>query len=868
MCERTDRSVVGNAHFLPVQRYQALGRPELVDRALEGDPALIVVRGAAGSGKSVLAQQVAQRFTEQGGTAVWVRLDTSDVGPEALWQRIFASVSDAGLVSEHSLIAGFVQGGLSSSTSHMMAQAIAELPERLLLILDDLPTGVGDRQEPAIAASILDGLESSAGLKIMLTSRGACVGLTSAAARTRVPVRELRGVELALSLEHTERIIGMRLAEMPPKGRAELAKSIHAKTNGWPLITHAMIVDHAVVAHAGTGVGHKDLVAELTNQVLEHSTARMQVVLCATAVLDEISVAAFASMLEVTPAEAEQLLESAFEASMGYWEDESGTRWYRHHDLIREELRGRSEAIIGAERLKAMCARAAVAIGQSRSSLAIQAALIGESWAFLSDYLINLTDFMVQRSRPRTWLSDIPEPVRREYPVLAAFALLDEYAFPTGRFRQVLAGFRLLADRTLAAESLEPGMPGLVAATLRMVAGRLSGRDQLATTMSERVMVAIAEVAGDQPSKVNRARDTATTQTAVTLIHAGQLLEADLVLAPIHTWSERALPRTVAHATALSAWSLAMQGEMRAARRYADAAVSQHLPLGWKNSYIGTGYRIAAALDGLEQGDHALAAEHLAALSVHEPTIEHWPFLAIAEAYIVESRLGPGEALERLNRELARRRGRFAPLHATTAMLKTQRARLQWQSGQVLPRSMLRQGVNQMAVYAALSRNENEAAVKLTARLLGNDNVIRFARTRAELLLLEAEALKRTDGIEAARRSAEQAMGVMTDCELTLPMRVMSRATAKALSHEVPNFTAIHTVPDEVREVSPLTAAERRAFHAVITHGSISKAAAALFLSPETVKGHMKLVYRKLGVNNRLDAERVARNARMLEEST
>lgn len=836
-----------------------------MEQALAGDPAVIVVRGAAGSGKSVLAQQAAERFAARGGTAVWVRFAPDDFGPEMVWHRIFSTIWDAGLAPEGSRVAALAAGGLMSSTPHIMSQAFAELPQPLLLVLDDLRSGTEKHKDPALDASLLDGLETSAGLTMLITSRGSFEGLTSPAARTRVPVREIIGAELALSLEDTERVVEMRLTSMPPGERPAFAKAIHAQTHGWPLVAHSIIVEHTEVGHVGSATKLSNPVRDITDQVLEASKPEVREMLCASAILDEISVDAFAQMLEVPSDEAERLLTSSFEASFGYWEDESGTRWYRHHDLIRDELRIRAATIIGPERLKAMGARAATAIGQRRSALAVQAALIGESWEFLSDHLVNLTDFALKRARPATWLSDIPESVRRDYPVLAAFALLDEYAFPAGRVGQVLAGFRLLADRTLAAESMREGMPGLIAATLRMIAGRLSGRDKLATNMVERVVAAIGEATGEQPEAENRARDTATTQAAVTLMHAGRFLEADGVLEPLHIWKARALPRSTAHATALSAWSSAMQGEMREAKRFEREALALNLPLGWRDSYIGTGYRVAAAFAALELGDPDQAERHLAALAEHEATIEHWPFLATVQAYIVETRNGPGEALQRLERELARRRGRFAPLAATTDMLKTHRARLQWKSGQALSHGLRRKSLDQRAIYVALSRNENAKAARLAAALLADRAYTRHARSRAELLLLEAEALTRSGNVEAARGSARPAADIMAEYGFTLPMRVLSRATAEELAVEIPQLTAAHAGPDAVREVTPLTAAERRALLAVVEHGSIAAAAAALFLSPETVKGHIKLVYRKLGVNNRDEAIRVATQARLLD---
>src|SRR5699024_8801805 len=106
------------------------------------------------------------------------------------------------------------------------------------------------------------------------------------------------------------------------------------------------------------------------------------------------------------------------------------------------------------------------------------------AWGLLSDILVKHSNFRLDRGRPTTWLKDIPSAVRHRYPVLATFALIDEYAFPSGRFRQVVAGFKLLAGRPLAIESAKVGSPGMLAAGMRMISARLSGNEKLASAMA------------------------------------------------------------------------------------------------------------------------------------------------------------------------------------------------------------------------------------------------------------------------------------------------------------------------------------------------------------------------------------------------
>lgn len=58
---------------------------------------------------------------------------------------------------------------------------------------------------------------------------------------------------------------------------------------------------------------------------------------------------------------------------------------------------------------------------------------------------------------------------------------------------------------------------------------------------------------------------------------------------------------------------------------------------------------------------------------------------------------------------------------------------------------------------------------------------------------------------------------------------------------------------------------EARALAAVAEHGTATRAAEALFLSPHTLRHQLKLAYRRLGVHNRADAIRLAREAGILD---
>lgn len=863
---------MNSSYFLPVQRQPGLLRPRVIERALRDDPALIVLMGGGGSGKTIAAAQIAHAFVERRNTthesirqsafAVWVRLAPDDISCELFWLRVFQTLNQSGLVSQDSTAARLAQGGLSGVPTSIIASAFSALSGKLLLVIDDAHHTVTDTMEK----SLLDVLELTQSLTVLVTTRHSLSRLTSTSAHVRVPVRELDGQDLALSSGEIDELLQLRLPGLTTDERASLAENIHQHSRGWPLAAHALVVEGASSRRDTARVRQGSFVREFVDHLLESNDPNVQIALCASALFEEISAEALGAMLEFSADQAEALLASVFEISFGFWVDHAGTRWYRHQDLIRVELQSRAERVIGAASLRGIYARAAVTLRTARPRFAKEAAIHAQAWELLSDLLISQMHLSLQRERSSVRMSSIPDDVREQYPVIAAFALIDEYAFPSGRFGQVITGFRLLTARRLVKESEEPGLPGLTAAALRMVGSRLSGNESVAVQMAERVQEVLDQIPNNDAALHSHSLEIALTQTAITLLHAGRFGEVDRLLEPFIAAGNEILPRNLAHGTALAAWSSIWQGNTVRGLELIQKGFGLDVPVRWHDSYIGAGLRIAAALNALEQGDPDQSHNHLEALSEHEPTIEHWPFMTYVATLVAESRLGPEGGLDYLTQQLHRRRGRSAPLPSSGHMLRTLRARLLWQSGQVLPAGRQRSSTDKASIYIALSRGENDVALGLSASLSHHPSHSGNPRGRAELLLLRAEGARRVGDEQAAATSAQLAASLMQEHDLTLPMRVIPKEAAHQLALFVPNLPVAHSSQGSTREVRPLTHAERRSLRAVIELGSVRAAADSLFLSPDTVKGYMKQVYKKLGVRSRTEAIRVASEARLLDD--
>lgn len=863
---------MSQTHFLPVQRHTMVERPALLQEILRGDPALIVIRGAAGTGKSVAAAQAAAAFvtrwqSEDAPTcgpdgmahAVWIRSERGGAR-EDLWRRVFRALDDAGLGGPD--VTRLAEGGLADSPGTVIATALGQIPGHLLIVLDDAHRELDED----IEETLLDVLENTERLTVLITSRSTHPRLASSTAHLRLPIREVDAARLALSRAEITDLLRLRAQPAVGDSLTAAAHAIYEASRGWPLAAHALAIEHDRRLHSGEQFTRPTTFArDLVDRLLEDATPRLQEALCASALLDEVNLAALAHMLDASEADIQHLLAS-FEAGFGYWTDEAGVRWYRHHELIGTELRSRADTVLGPARTREIAARAAAALRHDRPRSALRAAILAQHWQLVSDILAEGSTLSIERRRTRPQLTMIPAEVRAEYPVIGAFALIEEYAYPSGHVGRMLTGLRMLAGRTLAVESGKPGLPGLTAATLRMLAARLSGNERLALAMAERVQETWQQLADDDSARYERPLQRALNQTAITLLHAERFIDADHVLEPLRAHPNNLLPATYAHALALSAWSDAWRGDIRAARQRIREAAELDVPVAWHSAYIGTGYRIAEAFVALEQGDAPGAREQLDTLAPHAATIEHWPQLVALGTLVTETEHGPLAAVEYLDEELARRRGRRATLATPERMLRSLRARLLWQGGKVLPAGKRRLRGETAAVYAALSRGENEIAAALAAHLCDDVPPAAQPRARAELLLLRGELARRAGDEQAATDHARRAGALMENNDLALPMRALPLDAARALARLAPTLPLAHSTYATVREIQPLTPAERRSLVEVVERGSVRLAAEALYLSPATVKGYLKHAYRKLGVRSRAEAIRIAADTGLLNE--
>lgn len=200
---------IKRAHFLPAQRHQVIHREALVDQALNGSPALIMLQGPGGIGKSVTATQIAEGFISRtdNADAVWVRFRKGLTGFEAVWQHILSECIKAGILSTDSVAGRVASGGISCPNT--LIEALEEQTTPLLLVLDNAHKSVTSDVEKSIVST----LEELSNLTVVITTRRPLPVLSSANTALRIPVTSLNKQDLHLSEAEVQCLVNMRAPE-------------------------------------------------------------------------------------------------------------------------------------------------------------------------------------------------------------------------------------------------------------------------------------------------------------------------------------------------------------------------------------------------------------------------------------------------------------------------------------------------------------------------------------------------------------------------------------------------------------------------------------------------------------------------------
>jgi LuxR family maltose regulon positive regulatory protein len=835
----------------PAVRPRLLARPRLTRRLDAGaDRRLTVVTGPPGSGKTVLLNEWATGHRGQSDTTrhlSHVRLDERDADPARLWRRVLAQLgaADAGPA-----------GAAGPVDPAAVADVVDRMPGRIVVVLDGFDA-LGDGPALRSVTALLSfGLTR---LRLVIGAR-TVIGLPVDRLRLDGELDELGADDLAFTAAEARQLWAGRGHHLADPDR------LLAATEGW-----AAAVSLAALTAGSTSDESEERVRQFVQaEILDRMPAAQRDFLARLSVVE----AATPELARAITSSARS--EDLFDQSVrdGHLRP-CGAGWHRCSGPVRAALR-REAARRTADEVPVLHRRAADwFVGQGQPGPALRHAgeagdgahtvalvlrlatptLLGPDRARLSEVTTRLPIVDALADPDLAVALAVGAAARGDSTGSQAYAALAEprladLALPRRIQRRALLLLSALVpardDEDVAAlpgparaliDLLGAVMPGLVphAEPLRVAAlealgtAQLWSGDQAGARRCLTGAVRAADAAG-LPVLAARAR------AGLAMLHCGQGRLAEAAALAERTVAAPAGPQD---APGLARLVLAV-GHWQAGRA---AAVSRWLgpedqPVeGGRRTGRLSGLAVEAFRARLLAGtDPGRAREVLSGLSTADvpPLLRDWLAQAAAELHLVEGR----------------------PVHALTALGEAGYGR----------DAPLGAAIRVMAARAYLASAAPARAMSLLAPLAGWPELGPGIRVEAHLVeALAADALGHDGAVTIALRAAMAAAGpdqVVTPFRAPGPASLLARHTDLL----TPAFSARLALPAAAPAtlVEPITTREGVVLRYLPTLLTLTDIARELSVSPNTVKTHLRHLYRKLGVTSRRDAVRTARRLNLL----
>jgi LuxR family maltose regulon positive regulatory protein len=853
-----------------------LDRPRLqslVDAGVRGPLTLVV--GPAGSGKTVLVSS----WAHGSGLAVaWLALDATDATPRRFWTGVARALQAAGVENLPEPEVGGPEPGDDFVAE--LTDALADRDEPIVLVLEDF------HEIGRVVAPELDRLveRPPVGLRLVVTSRRD-PPLRLGRLRLAEGLTEIRADALACTRDEADGLLrsaGVRLPDLA-------VTRLWERTEGWmAALTLAAISmrDSDAPADVVEQFDGEDLAISeyLMSEVLARQPSELQAFLMRTSIVDVLE-GSLVETLTDEPAGHARLMSLAHDGVLITPIDRRG-RWFRYHALFRELLRAElrwsePEVVDGLHRRAA-----AWFAGHGDDARAVRHAVEGGAWdlaarlaadRWLELLLIGELDSLIPL------VQAIPDERVAADPALAV-ALAAVSVETDGPQRASVRVRTAQASVKGAAQTDSATAAGL--ALVELLHARHTGdRDRAlaaAIALLERGDVTSTDVRPELRSLVLTYLGTAeswTGQVAAARDHLRQALAA----------AEQARsPWLRLLALGYLAGAESTCGDVPAARRRAEQALELAQQHGWiRTSPAGAAAMVGALIATLQcRFDDAAQLVEVAERAAHR--IQERPIraaIALPKLVLLAADGRVEDALDVVRAALAEL-GDW-PIDTTVSVaLRAWEARLLAAAGdregalRVLDAATGPQALLVLSTRARMliDDGDGEAARALVAPALTLDGPM-FRSIALDLWLVDALAQDQLLDRQGAARSLEHALDLAEPGRLVRPIVSHGNAILPLLHRHARSSTRHRALVDDaitliegrapVVEVSasplePLSDREREVLGYMPTIMSNSEIATELYVSVNTVKTHMRSIYRKLGVDNRREAVARARQLKLL----
>lgn len=411
-----------------------------------------------------------------------------------------------------------------------------------------------------------------------------------------------------------------------------------------------------------------------------------------------------------------------------------------------------------------------------------------------------------------------------------------------------------------------------------MIAYRVHGQHRKALHFATITEEIVRHARVSQPEAVAIRVPTALLQVGITRMLAGDYHRASLILREAYelrheTWDAR----VGGDAAGKLALLYAVRGETVEADRWLTRHDDGAGAAGWMVPLVQLSAKVAAVLIAIDRLDQTAAESALHELELQVNRERSWaPFVTYAHARYGLLWGDQRAALERIERTRAFT-GEDHRLAGIEPRLDAVKANLLLATDRPLEaRALLaqREGSPHLASVAsrlALLSGRRSAAREFVATGLSATDI--DPRTQIDLLINSALAEESPD---SGRRHLRQAIATAARTRVLAPFALAPRPTLRTLMRQEDSQgcrwveDALSSAPEPMPnaiEVIDLTNTEQRVLQLLADGESRPVIAQALFVSANTVKFHVRNLYRKLGVDSRDDAITKAYQLRLLEHA-
>ena len=308
----------------------AVHRPRITKLVVEGTRwcPLTVVTGPPGAGKTMA---LALWAAAESGTVAWVGLDEFDNRPAVFWSYVVAALRRAGAAVPKALRAIRQEAAYDGFLLRLTAALAAQDPP-VTLVLDDLHL----LTEPGILKGLDFVLRNAGpGLRLVVASRMDPL-LPLHRYRLAGQLTEIRARDLAFSVGEA----GELLAQHGGMLTADSLASLTQRTEGWAAGLRLAAI--SLSTHPDPGQFVKELLAEdsaligyLVDEVLDVQPPEIRDVLLSTSILEHVSADA---AVDLTGNQQAAGILMALVRTNAFVQP-IGSGWYRYHSLFAEMLR-------------------------------------------------------------------------------------------------------------------------------------------------------------------------------------------------------------------------------------------------------------------------------------------------------------------------------------------------------------------------------------------------------------------------------------------------------------------------------------------------------------------------------------------------